>query len=150
MVLSWFKDLKKGLSKSSNKIGDGLKSIFKKKKIDSKTLEELEELLISADVGVSFASEVIDKIRRVKLENTSIDSVKKIIDQSIINILKPLEKKEEIKKTPCVILIVGVNGVGKTATVGKLAHKFSNKHKKIGIVAADTFRAAAVEKLEVW
>lgn len=150
MVLNWFKDLKKGLSKSSNKISDGLKTIFRKKKIDSNTLEELEELLISADVGVSFSSEIINKIRKVKLENTSIDAVKKIIDESIITILKPLEKKEEIKKTPHVILIAGVNGVGKTATVGKLAHKFSKKDKKIGIVAADTFRAAAVEQLEVW
>ena len=109
MVLNWFKDLKKGLSKSSNKISDGLKTIFRKKKIDSNTLEELEELLISADVGVSFSSEIINKIRKVKLENTSIDAVKKIIDESIITILKPLEKKEEIKKTPAAEMRQGVD-----------------------------------------
>ena len=150
MVFSWFKNLKKGLTKSSNKIGDGIKTILKSKKIDDSTLDELEELLITSDIGVSLSAEIIEKIRKSKFIDTSVESVKKSISKSIIDILEPLEKEIHFKKKPFVILIVGVNGVGKTATVGKLAHKFSLLKKKVGIVAADTFRAAAVEQLEIW
>ena len=150
MVFSWFKNLKKGLTKSSNKIGDGIKTILKSKKIDDSTLNELEELLITSDIGISFSAEIIEKIRKSKFIDTSVESVKKTISQSIINILEPLEKEIKFKKKPFVILVIGVNGVGKTATVGKLAHKFSLLKKKVGIVAADTFRAAAVEQLEIW
>ncbi|MDC3091061.1 signal recognition particle-docking protein FtsY [Rickettsiales bacterium] len=150
MVFSWFKNLKKGLTKSSSKIGDGIKTILKSKKIDDETLNELEDLLITSDIGVSLSEQIIAKIRKSKFVDTSPESVKKNISQSMINILKPLEKEIQFKKKPFVILIVGVNGVGKTATVGKLAYKFSLLKKKVGIVAADTFRAAAIEQLEIW
>ena len=150
MVFNWVKNLKNGLTKSTNKIGNGIKNIFQSKPIDDSTLKELEELLITSDIGVSFSSEIIQKISKMKFIDTSVESVKQTIDDSIIKILKPLEKEIVIKKKPHVFLVVGVNGVGKTATVGKLAYKFSNKNLKVGVVAADTFRAAAVEQLEIW
>ncbi|MAY91129.1 MAG: signal recognition particle-docking protein FtsY [Rickettsiales bacterium] len=150
MVFNWVKNLKNGLTKSTNKIGNGIKNIFQSKPIDDSTLKELEELLITSDIGVSFSSEIIQKISKMKFIDSSVESVKQSIDDSIIKILKPLEKEIVIKKKPHVFLVVGVNGVGKTATVGKLAYKFSNKNLKVGVVAADTFRAAAVEQLEIW
>ena len=150
MVFNWVKNLKNGLTKSTNKIGNGIKNIFQSKPIDDSTLKELEELLITSDIGVSFSSEIIQKISKMKFIDTSVESVKQTIDDSIIKILKPLEKEIVIKEKPHVVLVVGVNGVGKTATVGKLAYKFSNKNLKVGVVAADTFRAAAVEQLEIW
>ncbi|MAH78422.1 MAG: signal recognition particle-docking protein FtsY [Rickettsiales bacterium TMED254] len=150
MVFNWVKNLKNGLTKSTNKIGNGIKNIFQSKPVDDSTLKELEELLITSDIGVSFSSEIIQKISKMKFIDSSVESVKQSIDDSIIKILKPLEKEIVIKKKPHVFLVVGVNGVGKTATVGKLAYKFSNKNLKVGVVAADTFRAAAVEQLEIW
>ena len=153
MVVSWIKNLKKSLSKSSSVIGEGIKKIIKSKKIDDSTLEELENHLISSDIGIAFSEEIITEIKNKKYIDTSVEAIKKIILNSIIKVLKPLEKEVLIGKInthPFLILVVGVNGVGKTATVGKLAYKFSSQGKKVGIVAADTFRAAAVEQLEIW
>ena len=153
MVISWIKNLKKGLSKSSSVIGEGIKNIIKSRKIDDATLQELEDHLISTDIGINFSEEIIKEIKNKKYLDTSVEGIKKIILNSIIKILKPLEKEitiDENNLKPFLILVVGVNGVGKTATVGKLAHRFSSQGKKVGIVAADTFRAAAVEQLEAW
>ena len=150
MVFNWLKNLKKGLTKSSTKISDGLKTILVKKKIDDDTLSEIEELLISSDVGVLFASEIVNNLKRSKLSDVSLVSVKENINKSINKILKPLESKIELNCKPKVLLVVGVNGTGKTATVGKLAHKFVKLNKKVGVVAADTFRDAAVEQLKIW
>ena len=126
MAINWLLNLKKGLTKSSNKLGDGLKKILKSKKIDDKDLEEMEELLITSDIGVSLSNEIIEKIRKVKLIDTTTNSIKKTISKSIIEILEPLEKNLIMHNNLFVILVVGVNGVGKTATVGKLAYKFSS------------------------
>lgn len=150
MAFNWIKSLKKGLEKSSNKLGDGIKSILKNKRIDESTLQQIEEVLILSDIGISFSNKIIDRLRKIKLSETGVSSVKSEINSLIIEILEPLEKKIKITKKPYVFLIVGVNGVGKTATVGKLAYKFSQEKKTVGIVAADTFRAAAVEQLEIW
>ncbi len=153
MVISWIKNLKKGLSKSSSVIGEGIKNIIKSRKIDDATLQELEDHLISTDIGINFSEEIIKEIKNKKYLDTSVEGIKKIILNSIIKILQPLEKEitiDENNLKPFLILVVGVNGVGKTATVGKLAHRFSSQGKKVGIVAADTFRAAAVEQLEAW
>ncbi|MBH43623.1 MAG: signal recognition particle-docking protein FtsY [Rickettsiales bacterium] len=153
MVVGWIKNLKKSLSKSSSVVGEGIKKILKSKKINDLTLEKLEDHLISSDIGISLSEEIIKEIKNKKFVDTSVEAIKKIIFNSIIKVLKPLEKEISIKKhntTPFLILVVGVNGVGKTATVGKLAYKFSSQGKKVGIVAADTFRAAAVEQLEIW
>lgn len=150
MVFGWIKKLKSGLSKSSKKISTSINKVIKGKKIDDTTLLELEEILISSDMGVKFSSELIDELRKAKMVDPSVLKVKKIIEKKIVSILQPLEKKNEKIKKPQVFLVVGVNGVGKTATVGKIAHKFSSEGKKVGVVAADTFRAAAVEQLKVW
>ena len=150
MVFGWIKKLKSGLSKSSKKISTSINKVIQGKKIDETTLMELEEILISSDMGIKFSSEIVDALRKEKIIDPSVLKVKKIIEKKIISILQPLEKKSEKKKDPQILLIVGVNGVGKTATVGKIAHKFSSEGKKVGLVAADTFRAAAVEQLKVW
>tara|TARA_B100000989_G_scaffold294614_2_gene274035 strand:+ start:1420 stop:2328 length:909 start_codon:yes stop_codon:yes gene_type:complete len=150
MGLKWFDKFKRGLKKSTDKVGNGINLIFKGKKIEQKTLDELEDLLISSDIGVIFANKVIDKLRNTKFLNNDILKIKQQISDLIIEILLPLEKKIICDKSPFVIFLVGVNGVGKTATVGKLAHRFISEKKKVGLVAADTFRAAAVEQLEIW
>ena len=149
MALNWFKNLKDGLSKSSDKISSGLKKILKSKKIDKETLDNLEELLIESDLGINFTSEIITEIEKNKLIDTSSQNVASLIQKKIYDLLSPLEKDFVISHRPHIILVVGVNGAGKTATIGKIASKFS-KEKKIGLVAADTFRAAATEQLQVW
>jgi fused signal recognition particle receptor len=150
MVFGWFKKLKSGLSKSSEKISEGIKKVVKGKKIDEKMLLELEDLLISSDLGVSFSSQVIDDLGKSKIIEPTPKKVKEIIQKKIKKILEPLEKELDIKSELFVLLVVGVNGVGKTATVGKIAHKLISNKKKVGLVAADTFRAAAVDQLKIW
>ena len=150
MVLAWFKKLKGTLSKSSEKISDGIKKALKSKKIDESTLEELDDLLISSDLGVESASNITSELRKSKLIDPSPQKVKEIIKKKLKEILVPLEKKVSLTKDLYVILVVGVNGVGKTATIGKLADKFFKDGKKVGMVAGDTFRAAAVQQLKIW
>ncbi len=150
MVLGWFKKLKGSLSKSSEKISDGIKKALKSKKIDDETLEQLEELLISSDLGVECSSKITEELRKSKLIDPSSKKVKEIIKKKLNETLIPLEKQINLTNELHVVLIVGVNGVGKTATIGKLAHKFSKDGRKVGMVAADTFRAAAVEQLKIW
>jgi len=150
MVLNWFKKLKSGLSKSSDKISDGIKTILKRKKIDDSTLDELEELLISSDLGVECSSKIILELKKSKLTEPSSNKVKEIIKKKLKEVLLPLEKKIKLQNSLFVMLVVGVNGAGKTATIGKLAHKFINEGKKVGMVAGDTFRAAAVDQLKIW
>ena len=150
MVVGWFKKLKTSLSKSSDKISGGIKKILKSKKIDESTLQELEELMISSDLGVESSSKIIQELKKSKLLNPSSEKVKEIIKKKLKETLSPLEKKIDLTKNLFVILVVGVNGVGKTATIGKLAEKFLKDGKKVGMVAADTFRAAAVEQLKIW
>ena len=150
MVFGWFKKLTSGLSKSSEKISDGIKKVIKGKKIDETTLEELEELLISSDLGANFSSGIIEDLRKSKMIEPSSQKVRSIIQKKIENLLQPLEKKVDLKTKPFIFLIVGINGVGKTATVGKLANKYINAKKRVGLVAADTFRAAATEQLKIW
>ena len=150
MVIGWLKKLKNGLSKSSDKISGGIKKILKSKKIDESTLLELEELLISSDIGVDISSKIIDELKKSKIVEPTTNKVKIIIKKKLKEILTSLEKDIELNKTLNVILIVGVNGVGKTATIGKLGTKYISEGKKVGMVAGDTFRAAAVEQLKIW
>ncbi len=130
MVFGWFKKLTSGLSKSSEKISDGIKKVIKGKKIDENTLVELEELLISSDLGANFSSGIIEDLRKSKMIEPSSEKVKSIIQKKIEHLLQPLEKQVDIKTKPFIFLIVGINGVGKTATVGKLASKYINAKKK--------------------
>jgi len=149
-----FEKFKIGLSKSSKNLSSGLNNLILKKKIDEKMLDELEDFLIQSDVGVEVASELKVKFSNTKIDpkNSNKNEIFKIFSEHLLKILKPLEKNLEklSKNKPCVILIAGVNGVGKTTTIGKLGKILSQKNKKVIFGAADTFRAAAVNQLEVW
>ena len=147
---NWFSKLGLGLKKSSTPLTSGLGSIFSKKKLDSSTLEELEELLICSDMGGKASSQIIKNFsaQRVNKEATNED-IRQTLADSLATVLKNCEKEFELGETdPVVIMMVGVNGAGKTTAIGKLAAKF--KDKKISFIAGDTFRAAAVEQLSVW
>jgi len=152
--MSIFNKFKFGLSKSSKTLSSGLNNLIFKKKIDENVLNELEDFLIQSDVGVESAKELREKFSNNKIDpkNSTKDEIFKIFSTYISEILKPLEKNlENINKNkPCVILIAGVNGVGKTTTIGKLGKILGKNEKKILFGAADTFRAAAVDQLEVW
>ena len=149
-----FDKFKLGLNKSSKSLSSGLNDLIFKRKIDESTLNELEDFLIQSDVGVQSAKELREKFANIKVnpKTSGKDEIYKIFSSYISGILKPLEKNlENIKKNnPCVILIAGVNGVGKTTTIGKLGKILSQNNKKIIFGAADTFRAAAVDQLEIW
>jgi len=145
---------KQGLSKSSKNLSSGLGDLFFKKKIDENTLNELEDFLIQSDVGVESATELREKFSNTKVDpkNSDKKDIYKIFSDYASEILKPLEKDIEntMKNKPSVILIAGVNGVGKTTTIGKLGKILGKNNKKIVFGAADTFRAAAVNQLEIW
>ena len=145
---------KLGLSKSSKNLSSGLNDLIFKKKIDENMLNELEDFLIQSDVGVESAKELREKFANTKVNSKTVekDEIFKIFSNYVYEILKPLEKNlENINKNkPSVILIAGVNGVGKTTTIGKLGKILGQNNKKIVLGAADTFRAAAVSQLEVW
>jgi len=149
-----FDKFKLGLSKSSKNLSSGLNDLIFKKKIDENMLNELEDFLIQSDVGVESAKELKEKFANIKVNPKTVgkDEIFKIFSNYVSEILKPLEKNlENINKNkPSVILIAGVNGVGKTTTIGKLGKILGQNNKKIVLGAADTFRAAAVSQLEVW
>ena len=150
--MKWFKKLKEGLSKSSSKITEGISNIVTKRKLDDDMLEELEELLISADLGASTAARIVAEFSKNRFEKeVEPDEVRQALADEITKILSPVAKPLEISAAkPEVIMMVGVNGNGKTTTLGKLASKYKNEGKKVMIAACDTFRAAAVEQLQVW
>jgi len=149
-----FDKFKLGLNKSSKNLSSGLNNLIFKRKVDDNTLNELEDFLIQSDVGVESAKELREKFDNTKVDTKSSekDEVYKIFSNYISEILKPLEKNiQNIKEgKPSVILIAGVNGVGKTTTIGKLGKILGKNKKKIIFGAADTFRAAAVDQLDVW
>jgi len=149
-----FDKFKLGLSKSSKNLSTGLNDLIFKKKIDENMLNELEDFLIQSDVGVESAKELWVKFANIKVNPKTIgkDEIFKIFSNYVSEILKPLEKNLESinKNKPSVILIAGVNGVGKTTTIGKLGKILGKNNKKIVLGAADTFRAAAVSQLEIW
>ena len=152
--MSIFDKFKLGLSKSSKNLSSGLNNLIFKKKINEDILNELEDFLIQSDVGVESAKELREKFANTKVNSKSPgkDEIFKIFSNYASEILKPLEKNlENINKNkPNVILVAGVNGVGKTTTIGKLGKILGKNNKKIVFGAADTFRAAAVSQLEVW
>tara|TARA_Y100000590_G_scaffold288485_1_gene324804 strand:+ start:871 stop:1785 length:915 start_codon:yes stop_codon:yes gene_type:complete len=152
--MSIFEKFKLGLSKSSKNLSAGLNGLIFKKKIDENILNDIEDFLIQSDVGVEAAKELKEKFSKTKIDpkNSEKNEIIKIFSQYFSEILKPLEKDlESIKKNkPSVILIAGVNGVGKTTTIGKLGKILSQNDKKVVLGAADTFRAAAVNQLEIW
>ncbi len=145
---------KSGFRKSATNFAAGLKEIIIKKEIDDKTLNEIEEFLISSDVGTDSAKEIREKISQKKIDPNLniIDEVNNILKDYIVSLMKPLERKDffEKKNYLNVILISGVNGVGKTTTIGKIGKKFLGNENKVLFSACDTFRAAAIEQLEQW
>ena len=149
-MTNWFARLGLGLKKSSSQLTSGLSSIFKGRKLDNMALEELEELLICSDMGISASSQIIKEFSSYKVDKEATDEdIRKLLAQTLNNILQPCEKSFEISNhNPTVIMMVGVNGAGKTTTIGKLAAKF--KDKQISCIAGDTFRAAAIEQLSIW
>ncbi len=151
----FFARLKQGLSKTSASIGEGMASLFLgKKAIDDELLEELETRLLTADVGVEATGVIIrsltQKVARKQL--TDSEALYKSLQEELAAMLKPVEQPLQIdsQHKPYVILVVGVNGAGKTTTIGKLAKKLQLEGKKVMLAAGDTFRAAAVEQLQVW
>ena len=149
-----FDKFKLGFKKSASNIASGLREIIVKKEIDDITLDKIEEFLIASDVGIDAASEIKDIIAQKKIDpkNNPIEEVNKILSEYIINLMKPLEKKNffEKKQSQNVILVSGVNGVGKTTTIGKMGKIFKESDNKVLFSACDTFRAAAIEQLEKW
>lgn len=153
--VGFFVRLKQGLSKTSASIGEGMASLFLGKKvIDDELLEDIETRLLTADVGVEATSVIIQSLTQkvARKQLTDADALYKSLQGELTNMLKPVEQPLVIasQNKPFVILVVGVNGAGKTTTIGKLAKKLQLDGKKVMLAAGDTFRAAAVEQLQVW
>ncbi len=149
----FFQKLGFGLKKTSQNLSRGITDIFTKESLSDDVVTDLEELLYTADVGVKATTEIVEKFTARRFEKGSdIAQIKEELSRDIVNILKPSEQELQIDKTkkPFVILMVGVNGAGKTTTIGKLGKKFAEQGYKVSFIAADTFRAAAVEQLAVW
>ena len=151
--MSFFDKLKLGLTKTKDSFDEKISNVFSGfKKVDEELLEELEEILIMSDFGMETSLEIIsnlrNRIKKEKIENQ--EDVKIALKEEIINILNESDNNLNIEESPSVVLIVGVNGVGKTTSIGKIANRLKKDGKQIVVAAADTFRAAAVEQLEIW
>jgi len=148
----FFSSLKRGLSKTRTVLNTDIEDLFTgKRNVDENLLEELEELLITSDIGVQTSMDLIERISKQSAGISGADQLKSILKDEIRSLLVQPEQKEETPHTaPRVIMVIGVNGVGKTTTIGKIAAKASAGGEKVLIAAADTFRAAAVEQLAIW
>ena len=151
--MGFFNKLKEGLGKTRNNFNDKINDVFSSfRKVDEDLLEELEEILIMSDIGFETANNIITKLReRIKKEKISdAEEIKKALKEEMKAILDKTDNSLKLETKPSVVLVVGVNGVGKTTSIGKIANKFRKEGKKVILAAADTFRAAAVEQLEIW
>ena len=151
--MGFFDKLKNGLGKTRNSFSDKINNVFSTfRKVDEELLEELEEILIMSDIGVDTSVEIIGNLRdRIKKEKvTDEDGVKKALKEEMQKILDETKNDLDLSKKPTVILVVGVNGVGKTTSIGKIANRIKKEGKEVIVAAADTFRAAAVEQVEIW
>ena len=149
----WLARLKAGLSRSSGKLGDGISGIFTKRKLDDAALEELEELLISADLGVATAAKLAAGLARERFDkDVSPEEVRGALAADVAEILAPVAQPLAVDPAhrPHVVLVVGVNGSGKTTTIGKIAKSESDQGLKVMLAAGDTFRAAAIDQLKIW
>lgn len=150
---TWFQKLKSGLGKTSSKLTEGITGLFTKRKLDAETLEDLEDLLIQSDLGVTMSARIIDAIGKGRFEKgISPEDVRSILSLEVEKVLTPIAKPLIVDGAhkPHVIMMVGVNGTGKTTTIGKLAAKFKAQGKSVMMAAGDTFRAAAIDQLKVW
>ncbi len=149
----WFARLKSGLAKSSSKLTQGIGDLFTKRKLDDEALEELEELLITTDLGVATAARVTKRLAKTRFgQDVDAAEIRQTLAEEISDILKPVAVplQPDFSRKPHVVLVVGVNGAGKTTTIGKLAKHYKDQGKAVTLAAGDTFRAAAVEQLKVW
>ena len=149
----WFQRLRHGLTKTSSKLTGGITGVFVKRKLDDETLEELEDLLIQADLGLDVSARVTGALRKSRYNSDiSSEEVREILAQEVEKVLEPVAEPLEIDKArkPHVILVAGVNGTGKTTTIGKYASQFNQQGLRVMLAAGDTFRAAAIEQLKIW
>ncbi len=149
----WFARLASGLKRSSDNLTTSITSVFTKRKLDAATLDELEDVLIQADLGVDTAMAITETLRRDRFDkDVSGEDVRAVLAAEVEKVLGPVARPlvVDTAKKPFVILMIGVNGSGKTTTIGKLAQKFAAEGKSVMLAAGDTFRAAAIEQLQVW
>jgi len=151
--MGFFEKLKQGLNKTKDSWDEKLNQVFHSfRKVDEAFLEELEEALILSDIGMETAERIMERVReRVKKEKLQEEAeVKQVLKEEIQTIFEEVDSKVHLEGKPAIMLIVGVNGVGKTTSIGKIANRLQQEGKKVVIAAADTFRAAAVEQIEIW
>ena len=151
--MGFFDKLKTGLNKTKESINEKINDVFSNfRKVDENFLEELEEILIMSDIGIDTSTKIIGKLReRMKKEKIEDEEeVKKVLREEMQEILEVTDKEMHLNTKPSIILVIGVNGVGKTTSIGKIANRLAKGVKKVVVAAADTFRAAAVEQLEIW
>ncbi len=151
--MAFFDKLKNGLEKTKKNLADNLNSVFSSfTKIDEELFEELEEVLIMSDVGVETTEEILDNLRDEVKKNRLQDpqQIKELLIKNISEILVTKDNSMKIGTKPSIIIVVGVNGVGKTTSIGKMAHYYKSMGKRVLLAAGDTFRAAAAEQLEIW
>jgi fused signal recognition particle receptor len=149
----WFRRLRAGLSRSSGRLKDNIASAFTKRRLDAESLEELEEILIQADLGVETSAELVAEFGRTRFgKEVSEEEVRAALAESVARILAPVARPLAVEpgQRPAVILVCGVNGTGKTTTIGKLAKQLRAEGRRVVLAAGDTFRAAAIEQLQVW
>jgi len=152
-MASWFQRLKTGLTKTTNRLVESIGTALGRKRVDADTLDDLEEALIAADLGPSVAAKLVAKLRQRNWEgDVEVDTVKRALADDITAILAPVAQPFVLDRRhkPHVTVVVGVNGSGKTTTIGKLAERLQRDGHKVVIAAGDTFRAAAVAQLEIW
>ena len=151
--MGFFDKLKTGLNKTKQSINEKINDVFSNfRKVDEEFLEELEEILIMSDIGIETSTQIIDKLReRMKKEKIEDEEeVKRVLREEMQEILEVTDKDLHLNTKPSIILVIGVNGVGKTTSIGRIANRLAKDGKKVVVAAADTFRAAAVEQLEIW
>ena len=150
--MSWFERLQKGLTKTSSKLTQNVVAAVDGRKLDEEAIEQLEDALIMADMGPSVAAQLIESLDDMRGRTVSDTEVRERISEEVTRILERVAEPIDLSynKKPFVILVIGVNGTGKTTTIGKLASALKNSGEKVMIAAGDTFRAAAVEQLQIW
>jgi fused signal recognition particle receptor len=149
----WFARLKSGMARSSERLTEGINTIFNRRRLDDAALLELEELLIASDMGTGIAAEVTEELRRSRFnQEVSSEEVRGALAEQVIRLVEPVMKplRLDLGRKPFVILVVGVNGSGKTTTIAKLARQYRDAGHDVVLVAGDTFRAAGVEQLQIW